>query len=212
VVHDDGLSARCDELAAVWATWAAVLRDLPAAAWRQPTRLDGWDVAALVAHHGRFPGGGLQRLLEQATDSEPTVASAAALLARFNEPGGAATTLAAAVADQARDVAASTPSDALVEPFTVGGPATIAALRAAGNIVVDYFGHGRLQLADVCAIAVLEATVHLLDLQHALDVAPAVPDAALRTTATLLAQVADPVRFIEAATGRSTDDPLPVIR
>jgi len=39
-----------------------------------------------------------------------------------------------------------------------------------------------------------------------------VPAEALRDTAHLLADLAEPVAFVEAATGRSTAAPLPVVR
>lgn len=61
-------------------------------------------------------------------------------------------------------------------------------------------------------ILVLEATVHLLDLQRALDHPPAVLLQALKETAQLLVELAPAVEFIEAATGRSTHYPLPVLR
>jgi hypothetical protein len=53
-------------------------------------------------------------------------------------------------------------------------------------------------------IVLLEATVHLLDVQRALDHPPLVPSPALKDTAQLVAEVAPAVEFIEAATGRST--------
>lgn len=45
----------------------------------------------------------------------------------------------------------------------------------------------------------LEATVHLLDVQRALGCPPAVPPQALNDTAQLLAELAPAVEFIEAA-------------
>ena len=58
----------------------------------------------------------------------------------------------------------------------------------------------------------LESTVHLLDVLDAPGRAPDVPAAALRDTAHLLADLADPVALVEAATGRSASSPLPVLR
>jgi hypothetical protein len=41
--------------------------------------------------------------------------------------------------------------------------------------VVDYFGRAMLALEEAVSIGILEATVHLLDLQRALDVPAEVP-------------------------------------
>jgi uncharacterized protein (TIGR03083 family) len=206
------LFARCDELDEVWAAWAAQLGALPDEAWARPTRLPGWDVQALVAHHSLFPASGVPSMLGRRADGPPTVASAAHLLRRFNEPDGAATRLAPRVEEQARGVAESTPVADLVRRFTDDAPATIVLVREAGPIVVDYFGHGLLALDEVLRLAILEATVHLLDLDRALDAPPVVPAAALHTTAVLLAEVAPSVDFVEAATGRTPLNPFPVIR
>ncbi|MGH3754190.1 MAG: hypothetical protein ACRDRP_16145 [Pseudonocardiaceae bacterium] len=46
----------------------------------------------------------------------------------------------------------------------------------------------------------------------ALDHPPVVPTPALRDTVQLLAELAPAVELIEAATGRSTHSPLPVLR
>jgi len=205
------LSERCDALAATWEIWAATLRDLPDGAWQLPTRLGDWDVASLVAHHSMFPGG-LTRLVTQRADGPPTMTSAVALLRYFNQPDGLATTKSGAVADQARTVSEQLPHAAVIERFERDGPSAIATIRAAGPIVIDYFGHATIPLAEALAVAVLEATVHLLDLQRALGQPPAAPPAALAEVAALLAAVADPVAVIEAASGRTTTNPFPVIR
>jgi uncharacterized protein (TIGR03083 family) len=208
---DANLNARCDELGELWHAWAAALERMPPAAWKAPTRLEGWDVAALVGHHSLFPGA-VQKLATRGVDGPPAVESAAALLRRFNQPEGAAGRLAGAVAEQARNVATSTSQETMVRRFRDDGPVAIATARAAGPIAIDYFGNGTLALDEALTIAVLEATTHLLDLQRALGGAPDVPSAGLSTSVMLLARVADPVAFIEAATGRTAESPLPVIR
>jgi hypothetical protein len=48
--------------------------------------------------------------------------------------------------------------------------------------VVDYFGRAMLPLSEAISIGILEATVHLLDLQRALGVPPEVPPAGLEHT------------------------------
>jgi uncharacterized protein (TIGR03083 family) len=208
---DDALAQRCDALAAAWDVWAATLRDLPDEAWRLPTRLGDWDVAALAAHHSMFPGG-LTRLVTQRADGPPTMVSAVALLRYFNQPDGLATTKSGAVAEQARNVSGELAHAELVERFERDGPRAIAAIRAAGPITINYFGHATIPLTEALSIGILEATVHLLDLQRALGQVPTVPASALTETAALLGAVADPVTLIEAASGRTTVSPFPVIR
>jgi hypothetical protein len=67
-------------------------------------------------------------------------------------------------------------------------------------------------LGEGLRIVLLEATVHLLDVQRALGQPPEVPGAALAHTASLLAEVAPGVELVEAATGRSAASPFPVLR
>src|SRR5919204_611186 len=84
--------------------------------------------------------------------------------------------------------------------------------RRVGPVVVDYFGRATLPLAEAASIGILEATVHLLDLQRALGVPPDVPTGGLEHTVELLAGMTPPVDFIELATGRSQATPFPVLR
>jgi len=109
------------------------------------------------------------------------------------------------------DAAAYTPAQ-LIEPFSVTGPQTITRARELGSVVVDYFGRAMLALDEAVSIGILEATVHLLDLQRALEVPPDVPGAGLEHTVGLLAEMAAPVDFIELATGRSQVAVFPVLR
>jgi uncharacterized protein (TIGR03083 family) len=143
---------------------------------------------------------------------QPTHATAAALLGHFNRPGGIATSQADRVAAAAReDVATYTPAQ-MIEQFAVTGPQAIATARQLGPVVVDYFGRAMLPLEEAVSIGILEATVHLLDLQRALGVPPDVPAAGVEHTVRLLAEMAPPVDFIELATGRSSVALFPVLR
>jgi hypothetical protein len=94
----------------------------------------------------------------------------------------------------------------------VTGPQAIAAARELGPVVVDYFGRAMLALDEAVSIGILEATVHLLDLQCALEVPPDVPRAGLEHTVGVLAEMMPPVDFIELATGRSEVALFPVLR
>ena len=69
-----------------------------------------------------------------------------------------------------------------------------------------------LPLDEAVSIGILEATVHLVDLQRALGVAPdVVPDAGLEYTVEVLARMTPPVDFIELATGRRGIALLPIL-
>jgi hypothetical protein len=65
---------------------------------------------------------------------------------------------------------------------------------------------------EALRIVLLESVVHLLDVLHGLGRNLCVPASGLREAVHLLAEIAEPVMFIEAATGRSVRSPLPVLR
>ena len=208
----DAFTERCRTLADAWGWWATTLPAVGQDAWRTDTRLPGWDVAALVAHATLLVQG-LGYLATHPVDAEPAVGSARDMLRGFNAPGGVATTSAEGVAELARRQAASMSADQLVAVFAERGPAVIAKVRAAGPIVVEYFGNGTFPIVEVLSIAVLEAVVHGLDLCAATGIsASSMPPAAMTHTVALLAGMAEPVTFIEAATGRTTADVLPLLR
>jgi uncharacterized protein (TIGR03083 family) len=202
---------RLTTLGLLWAAWEHQGRGLAADQWQQPTRLGDWTVRTLYAHAASWPVG-FAHLVGQVRPVAPTHASAAELLGEFNRPGGIATSQADRVAAAAReDAAAYTPAQ-LIEQFAVTGPQAIAAARELGPVVVDYFGRAMLALDEAASIGILEATVHLLDLQHALEVPADVPGAGLEHTVGLLAAMTPPVDFIELATGRSQVAVFPVLR
>ena len=208
----DAFSERCATLADAWRWWATTLGALDAAAWNVPTRLPGWDVAALVAHTSMLVRA-LGYVVSHPLDAEPATPSARDMLTRFNAPGGVATVFADGIAEAARRDAASMPPDDLVAVFTKKAPEALAAAETAGPIVIDYFGQGPFPLAEAMSIYILEAVVHGLDLAAAVDApAASIPRAAMDHTVGLLASMADPAAFIETATGRSSVPVMPVLR
>jgi len=208
----DAMTERTTTLANAWRWWGDTLAALDDLGWQRDTRLEGWNVAALAGHHGLLVRA-LAFLATQPIDRAADVQTAAEMLGRFNAPDGVATTSAPAVAEMARQQAAALPPAELRRLFTDSAPETIAALRAAGPVVVEYFGNGGFPLAEVVSIATLEAVVHGLDLARALDANPAsLPRDAVKATVLLLAELPDAVSFIEAATGRSLAIVLPVLR
>jgi uncharacterized protein (TIGR03083 family) len=201
---------RLTTLDALWAIWAEQGRAMTDEQWQRPTRLGDWDVRSLYAHVGWWPFS-FAMLIDRVRDAEPTHATAAALLRDFNAPDGVANTTRDAVAAGAREDAAKYPTATMVEQFASAGPAAIATARMLGPVVVDYWGRGLLRLEEAVSIGVLEATVHLLDLLHALGQPADVPVAGLTHTTGILVEMAPPVDFIEAATGRRANDLFPVL-
>src|SRR5687768_10664971 len=121
-----GFADRCAILAEAWRWWAQTLSAVGEPDWRRSTRLEGWDVAALVAHHTLLVRG-LPLVASRPIDGEPQKATAADMLRGFNAPGGAATEGAAIVAEIARQQAASMPPAALLTVFDEDAPRTIEA-------------------------------------------------------------------------------------
>lgn len=203
---------RLDALEQAWQVWAGLGAGLTEDHWSTGTRCAGWDVAALYAHHSVAPVALSAPLPTSDAPGEPL--SASEILRGFNAPGGIAHTTATQVEEQAVTKAAQHPTRELVDRFRVQGPQAIQRLRRVKpTLVMPWGASGTVTTAvEAVRILLLEATVHLLDAQHALGRAPAAPPAALAETARLLAELAPAVEFIEAATGRSAQSPLPVLR
>jgi Mycothiol maleylpyruvate isomerase N-terminal domain len=92
---DQGGGMRLDEdavratLADAWERWAHRCAKLTPQQWSTATRCRPWDVRELVAH--LCPDRSLLDMLNAATIDEPAaVTDAAAMLRRFNAPGGIA--------------------------------------------------------------------------------------------------------------------------
>jgi uncharacterized protein (TIGR03083 family) len=205
------LGDRLTTLETLWSVWAEHGRSMTDEQWMSPTRLSAWNVRSLYAHAGSWPFAGLPSLIDRVRDAEPTHPTAAALLRDFNAPGGNAHRLRDWNAASARDDAAKHSTAELVATFAEAGPRAIAEARRLGPVAVDYFGQAVLRLDEAISIGILEATVHLLDLQRALGRPADVPADGLAHTTALLAEMAPPVDFIEAATGRSTAALFPVL-
>ncbi|GAB2688507.1 maleylpyruvate isomerase N-terminal domain-containing protein [Nocardia thraciensis] len=190
-------------------TWGERVAELTPAQWATRTRLPEWTVQDLVAHMA--PDKQVLDFLRGERVDSPAVTSGAQWLRIFNEPGGAAHTLADDVAEQAQQTSAVGP-ETLVRHFADDGPAMLAELRGAdpaAGLVHPILGTVSFQaLADTM---IVEATTHLLDLVDAIGGDPP-PRVGLRRTVEILSAIPDPVAFIEAATGRSHAPVLPVMR
>lgn len=206
--------ARLDGLERVWGGWARLGSGLDEVQWSRPTRCPGWDVAAVFAHASLFP----VALAEMPLDGAAAVGADAGrtavnVLRGFNEPGGVAHAMAGAVADAAVQDARGHSREELVARFGGAGDRAVQRLRATGPAtLVPWPGSGAIALVEGLRIVVMESVVHLLDALRALELPAEVPEAALRDTVRLLAELAPAVEFVEAATGRADRLPLPLLR
>jgi hypothetical protein len=122
--------------------------------------------------------------------------------------------MAEAVAGRAQDDAGRLSREELTRRFSSVADHAVNALRNAppDMLVAWPRTDGAVPMQEAVRIVLLESVVHLLDVLRALGRDPAVDEGALREVAALLAEVASPVEFIEAATGRSPTSPLPLLR
>ena len=195
----------------LWRSWADRGSGFTAADWAARTRLPGWSVHALFAHVAPDPAV-LRALRAAPVPDGHTVTSGAEMLRIFNSPGGIAHTAAEDIEEAARRAAESLGIDELLRRFDKDGPAGLAELDAVRP--TEVLAHpivGRVTYRAFAEVAVVDVTVHLLDLIAAVG-GPPVPEPALRFTREVLAAVPAAVDFIEAATGRSEVAVLPVMR
>ncbi|MET8627031.1 maleylpyruvate isomerase N-terminal domain-containing protein [Kitasatospora sp. NPDC004669] len=200
-----------DLLAEAWASWGERGAALGAEDWGRATRLTDWTVRELYAHVAPVPEmfTGLRAAVQ---DGPAEVSSGAGVLRAYNRPGGIAHTAAGQIAETAKRTAEAAEPAVLIARFGVEGPAALAGLAdLPPDTVVAHPLLGSVTVGALGEVALMEATVHLLDLIAAVG-GPAPAEGALNFTRDLLAEVADPVAFIEAAAGRGSAPVLPVIR
>ncbi|KUH98520.1 hypothetical protein AU189_05365 [Mycolicibacterium acapulense] len=205
----DGDSAR-RVLADAWERWARRCEQMTTQEWSTPTRCEGWNVAALLAHVCPEPSM-FDRLTAAVVDGPAAVVDAATMLRRFNEPDGVANTNAGSLAEQAvSEAAALTPRTAaqrFAESALVLRDTPMSAATTIAYPVV-----GSTTLAVVAETALMEATVHLLDLAEAIGgVEPSTE--ALCATRDLLICVPDALSAVEVLSGRAAPETaIPAIR
>ncbi|WP_264076749.1 maleylpyruvate isomerase N-terminal domain-containing protein [Mycolicibacterium houstonense] len=206
-------SALRDALADAWDRWAGRCTELTESQWHTPTRCQAWDVHALVAHvcpeNTTF-----EHIAAGRADGPPEVSDAAELLRIFNQPDGVAHSTADRIAEQAVTQApALTATDAAARFGEAAARLRrMPEMTRAADVVIDYPVVGSTTLAVVAEVALLEATVHLLDLADAVGgVAPS--PAALAATRDLLIAVPDPAAAVEVLAGRAAPQAaVPAIR
>lgn len=205
----DGDAAR-RVLADAWQRWARRCAELTPDEWTTPTRCEGWDVAALLAHVCPEPAT-FDRLTGAAIDGPAAVTDAAAQLRRFNEPDGVANTNAEGLAEQAVSESPALTPQSAAQRFEESAR-VLRATPMPAETTIAYPFVGSTTLAVVAETALMEATVHLLDLADAVGgVEPSAE--ALNATRDLLICVPDATLAVEVLAGRA--DPamaIPAIR
>ena len=211
---DGSYAARVGAIGETWQVWAGLGGALTDAEWSVATRCPAWNVACVFAHHSRFPLALSTPLQPLKSASQNSSLTAPEVLRSLNVAGGIASTAADAIAAAAVDEAAHHPHHQLLERFSVFGRAAVQQLRETDpKLIVAWPGAGAgIAVNEALRIVLMEAVVHLLDVQRALHQPPEVPAPALACVARLLTEVAPSVDLIEAATGRSTQTPFPVLR
>ncbi|OBB33117.1 hypothetical protein A5792_11920 [Mycolicibacterium peregrinum] len=192
-----------DTLADAWERWGRRCAELTAAQWRTATRCGAWDVQSLVAHVCP-EATTFDELVKAQVEGPPAVTDAAEVLRIFNQPDGVANTTADRIAAQAVQEASRLSPAAASARF--GDAAAqlrrMPEMAGARDTVIRYPVVGSTTLGVVAEVALLEATVHLLDLADAVGgVAPSA--AALAAARDLLIAVPDPATAVEALAGRT---------
>ncbi|WP_101949691.1 maleylpyruvate isomerase N-terminal domain-containing protein [Mycobacterium sp. 3519A] len=189
-----------DTLADAWQRWARRCAELTTDQWATVTRCQPWDVQGPVAHvcpdRAMFDA-----LVAARTDGPAAVTDAAELLRRFNAPGGIAHTSAGAIAERAATEAAELTPNAAVTRFLESAE-ILCATPMSAHTTITYPVAGSTTLAVVAEVALMEATVHMLDLADAVGGITPSPQA-LTATRDLLIAVPDPVDAVEVLAGRS---------
>jgi uncharacterized protein (TIGR03083 family) len=205
----DGDDVR-ETLADAWERWARRCATLTSEEWSTPTRCSGWDVAALLAHVCPDPAM-FDRLNAAIVDGPAAVTDAAEMLRRFNEPDGISHTSADSLAEQAvADAEELTPDAAAARFAECAG--ILHTTPMTHQTVIGYPTVGSTTLAVIAEAALMESTVHLLDLADAVGgVEPS--DEALTATRDLLIAVPDVTAVVEVLAGRAAPEiAVPAIR
>ncbi|WP_460973756.1 maleylpyruvate isomerase family mycothiol-dependent enzyme [Prescottella soli] len=199
-----------DLLIGLWRMWAKRAAELSDEQWTTETRLPGWTVRDVYVHV--TPDVLIAMLAAPAADGDAKVTSAAEMLRVFNADPVAAESLHAQLAEMVRQAATDVDRKTLVARFDAELPEAFERLSGLSRDTV--IPHPMLESVSLGAfldMAIMEATIHWLDVVDAVG-GPEPELLALERARDVLAAVADPLAFIEAASGRSGGTVLPVMR
>jgi uncharacterized protein (TIGR03083 family) len=197
-------------LSELWRDWASRIPAIRDEQWETPTRCEGWNVRALVAHVVPDPDL-LAWLPSTVLDQRPAVADAIDLLRGFNQRGGVAHTMAPMVA------AAAIANSRLLTPARLARRfSTSAQVAAAATMepdeVVPHPVAGTVTVSVLTEVSIVEGTIHLLDLIDAIG-GPPPPLGSIAYTSAMFLRMAEPIRFLEVAAGRADPSSIfPLVR
>lgn len=202
-----------DVLADAFERWGLRCAQLSDVQWTTATRCVPWQVEALVAHVCPEPT--TFESLAAATVAGPAAVTDAAVMLRiFNEPDGVANTTADQIAQRAVSEASALTPQLAAARFTECATRLrrMPEMSSPRQTVIRYPIVGSTTLEVVAEVALLEATVHLLDFADAVGGVEPSP-AALAATRDLLVAVPDPIAAVEVLAGRRTPAAaIPAIR
>ncbi len=199
-----------DLLIRLWRMWAKRAAELSDEQWAAETRLPGWTVRDVYVHV--TPDVLIAMLAAPAADGDAQVTSAAEMLRIFNADPAEAEPLHAQLAEMVRQLAADVDRGTIVERFDTELPEAFGRLTGLSRDTV--IAHPILESVSLGAfldMAIMEATIHWLDVVDAVG-GPEPESLALERARDVLAAVPDPLTFVEAASGRSASQVLPVMR
>lgn len=196
----------------LWHSWADVGAGLSIDEWSKPTRLPQLTVKELYAHAAPDPEQ-MMAALTGRVDGPAAASTGADILRTFNAPQGLATTAAPVIVDIARQMAADLPSEALVARFRAITEEAFAYRLTSidQSSVVAHPVLGAVTVRALTEVALVEHTVHLLDLIDAVGGPPPSAETVSRACQIVL-EIPDQTSLLEAATGRGGRAVFPVMR
>ncbi|MFX1758764.1 maleylpyruvate isomerase N-terminal domain-containing protein [Rhodococcus sp. As11] len=194
----------------LWRMWGSRAADLSDQQWTTDTRLPGWTVRDLYVHI--TPSVMIDMLATPTADGAAKVTSAAEMLQVFNADPTVAELRHGQMAEMVRQLAVDADRATMATRFVSEFPAAFEWLTGLNRAtVIPHPFLDSVALGAFIDVAILETTIHWLDVADAVG-GPPPESMALERTRDILAAVPDPLTFVEAASGRSDPAILPVMR
>lgn len=195
-------------LTELWGAWHAHGGQIGTAVWERPSGLGQWTVKELFGHVARQVAV-LEDMLSRASGgagAEVDFPTAADYFANFR---GWLEEASALSARAAVEYTAGHSTGEMISELARAGEVIEQLSQRIDQVLPTPFGTTTARA--YLTTRIVEATVHLIDLQRAVGIAESVPDRASEATALLLLEMCPRQQFIDAATGRGEPDFFPVL-